>query len=153
VHDPANANNQATASVAVTADADLSVSLSGPVKKLHYGRTETFPVVLRNAGPDAAWRPVVTLRGDAPAANVRVAPATGWTCVAADTAGGFEARCTLDGAFASGASQRFDFAITIPARPDSTMFLTLAASAHASTPEPDPTDNAATYSNRIVGVP
>lgn len=153
VHDPANANNQATASVAVTADADLSVSLSGPVKKLHYGRTETFPLVLRNAGPDAAWQPVVTLRGDAPAANVSITPATGWSCVASDAPGGFEARCSFDGVFAASASQRFDFAIRIPARPDSTMFLSLAASAQASTPDPDSADNAAAYSNRIVGVP
>ena len=27
-------------------------SLGGPAKKLHYGRTEWFPLLLFNAGPD-----------------------------------------------------------------------------------------------------
>ncbi|MDQ3057344.1 MAG: hypothetical protein M3Q96_06335, partial [Pseudomonadota bacterium] len=153
ITDPANGNNQAATSVEVTASADLSLQLSGPDKKLHFGRTETFPLTLRNAGPDAAWQPAVTLRGDAPAANVSIAAPAGWQCAVVDIAGGFEARCTFDAAFAVGASQRFDVAILIPARPNSTMQLSLSASASASTPEPNATNNTATYTNRIVGVP
>lgn len=151
--DPANADNQAAASVAVLADADLSVNLGGPTKKLHYGYTETFQLMLRNAGPDAAWQPVVTLRGDAPAANVAIVAPAGWECAVADDGGDFEASCVNAGAFAAGASQRLDVAITIPARSDSTQFLSLRATANATTPDPDHADNTATYSNRIVGVP
>ena len=151
--DPVTANNQATASVNVVAEADLSVSLDGPVKKLHYGYTEVFPLTLRNAGPDSVWQPQATLRGDAPAANVAIVAPTDWQCTVADDAGDFEADCIYAGAFPADASQRFDFAITIPARSDSTQFLSLRADANATTPEPNPADNTATYSNRIIGVP
>lgn len=151
--DPATANNQATAGVDVVAEADLSVSLAGPAKKLHYGYTEAFVLIMRNDGPDSAWQPQVTLRGDAPGANVAVVAPAGWQCAVVDDASGFEAACTYAGAFAAGASQRFDFAITVPARPDSTQFLSLRADVDATTPEPSPANNTATYSNRIVGVP
>ena len=151
--DPATGNNQATASVNVVAEADLSVSLGGPVKKLHYGYTEVFPLTVRNVGPDSAWQPRVTLRGDAPAANLAIAAPAGWQCAVTDDGGDFEASCVYAGAFAAGASQRFDFEIVIPSRPDSTQFLHLRADVGASTPEPNSANNTATYSNRIIGVP
>jgi hypothetical protein len=154
ITDPANGNNDAHAQVAVAASADLAMSLSGPAKKLHYARTEAFPVTLHNAGPDAAWQPVVVLHGDAPAGNVAITAPAGWQCATEGAdAGTFESRCTYAGALAAGASQRFDFAITIPARPNATQSLHLQATASATTPEADPGDNTAAYSNRIVGVP
>ena len=68
-------------------------------------------------------------------------------------AASFVATCRGAGAFAAGASQCFDVAIRIPARPDSTEFLTLQATAASATPELAPADNTAVYRNRIVGVP
>ncbi|HZV38693.1 MAG TPA: hypothetical protein VFF96_08095, partial [Pseudoxanthomonas sp.] len=156
VADPANADNQASVSVGVEASADLAVSLGGPKTpsgKLNYGRTETFPLTLRNNGADKAWNPSVTLRGDAPAGNVSIAAPTGWQCEIGGGDTNFEATCHLAGAFAAGAGQRFDFAIVIPSRPNSTYSLNLDAAAGASTPDPQTANNAARYSNRIVGVP
>ncbi|MDQ3494625.1 MAG: lamin tail domain-containing protein [Pseudomonadota bacterium] len=153
ITDPANADNQALATVAVLADADLAVALAGPAKKLIYNRTETFTVSLRNAGPDAAWQPRVTLRGDAPAANVAIAAPAGWDCEISGADGDFEAACALDTAFAAGARQDLDFRIRIPARSNSTQFLQLTATATAATPDPQAGNDTATYRNRIVGVP
>ncbi|WP_231120372.1 Calx-beta domain-containing protein [Cognatilysobacter tabacisoli] len=151
--DEVPANDEAVASVAVVAEADLAVALGGPDKKLHYDRVEPFALLFTHRGPDAAWQPVVTLAGDAPAANVAIAPVAGWTCEVAGDAARFVATCRTAGAFAAGASQRFDVAIRVPARPDSTGFLTLQATAASATPELVPADNTASYRNRIVGVP
>lgn len=153
ITDPANADNQAQATVAVLADADLAVTLAGPEKKLHYDRVETFTLGLRNTGPDAAWQPRVSLRGDAPAGNVAIAAPAGWDCRVEAAADGFAAACDRQTALAAGAGQDFAFAIRIPARSNSTQFLQLTAEATASTPDPQAANNAAHYRNRIVGVP
>jgi hypothetical protein len=151
--DRANGDNDAAVTFDVTADADLAVAIAGPAKKLHYNRTETFSVTLGNEGPDAAWQPAVVLRGDAPAANVAIAAPAGWQCAVADAGGDFEATCSQAGSFAAGSQQRFDFDVRIPARSNSTQFLTLDVSASARTPESVSANNQATYRNRIVGVP
>lgn len=151
--DPDAGDNNASAGVAIFAEADLALVLSGPSKKLHYGRTERFPVTVRNHGPDATWRPVVVLQGDAPAANAAIAAPAGWQCAIDGDDTAFEARCTGDGTFAAAATQRFDFAITIPARPSSTQSLTLVASTTSAAQDPNAANDTATYSNRIVGVP
>jgi predicted extracellular nuclease len=151
--DPVPGNDLAEAGVVVIAEADLSVGLAGPAKKLHYGTIERFPVTLRNAGPDAAAQAVVTLRGDAPAANVAIAAPAGWQCAVDGDSANFEAQCSRGDLFDAGASQRFDFAITIPTRSDSAQFLHLTATATAATPELTPANNTAHYVNRIVGVP
>lgn len=153
ITDPANADNQAVTAVAVLAEADLAVTLHGPAKKLHYARTEAFTVRLHNAGPDAAWQPRVTLRGDAPAANVAIAAPEGWNCGVADAGADFEATCALETAFVAGTAQDFEFRIRIPARSDSTQFLQLAANATSATPDPVAANDIDTYRNRIIGVP
>jgi predicted extracellular nuclease len=153
ITDPANGNNDAAAGIGIVGNDNLAVVMSGPAKKLHYADVVAFPVTLRNAGPDASWQPVLALHGDAPAANVAIAAPAGWQCAVATAGEGFDARCSHAAAFSAGASQRFDFAVTIPARPNSTQSLTLRAEAASTTPETDPADNTATYSNRIVGVP
>lgn len=134
-------------------DADLSVTLAGPAKKLHYGRTERFVMQLANAGPQAAWRPVVVLQGDAPAGNVQATAPQGWTCSTSATGAGFELRCESEQELASGTTASFAADILIPARPDSTQFLTLDAVAGARSNDPALGNNNAAYRNRIVGVP
>lgn len=151
--DPEPGNNQANATIGVIGQADLAVMLAGPTKKLHYGLVEAFALTLRNDGPDAAWQPVVTWIGDAPAANVAIDAPTGWACVVNGDAVRFEAACRRDGSLASGVSAGFNAHIRIPARPDSTRFLTLRATAASATPDAADGDNSAGYANRIVGVP
>lgn len=146
-------NDQALVAVGVIDRADLAVQISGPAKKLHYGRIEHFPVVLGNLGPDAARQPVLVLRGDAPAGNVSVVAPAGWQCAANDDANGFVAECAPTVAMPAGSSVGFDLAIVIPARPDSTYSLNLSAQATAASLDPQTANNAAQYSNRIIGVP
>ncbi|MBF6024970.1 Calx-beta domain-containing protein [Lysobacter niastensis] len=151
--DPEAGNNQASTSLGITGQADLALSIAGPSKKLHYGSIEQFPVSLRNDGPDAAWQPVLTLRGDAPAANTVIDAPNGWTCTVNGDSARFEAACRLDGTLASGVTAGFSASIRIPARPNSTQYLTLQATATSATPDSDAGDNSAGYANRIVGVP
>ena len=133
-------------------DEDLP-TLAGPAKKLHYGHVERFPMTLRNDGPDGAWQPQLTLRGDAPAANVAIDAPDGWDCTVDGDALRFQMRCRFDGVLGSGASTAFDARIRIPARPNSTQFLTLVAATLAASTDEDDSDNSADYANRIVGVP
>ena len=152
ITDPANGNNNAVAAVQVLADADLSVTLAAPTQPFRSGTAARFPLVLRNAGPDAAWQPVVMLRGDAPAAAVALAAPAGWSCTVADAGEGFLARCDTPGAFASGAGQVFDITITAPSRAGKDT-LALEASVQSSTPDPAPAGNAAALGVRIIGAP
>ena len=153
IADPTNGNNGAVASVQALADADLSLTLGGPTLPYRSGTVAEFPLTLRNLGPDAAWQPRVTLHGGhASAAAVRIAAPSGWTCAVVDAVDGFIASCDKADAFASGAGQVFDFAITAPPRNGADAF-TLTATALASTPDPYMADNTAACGTRIVGAP
>lgn len=147
-------NDQATASLEVAARTDLSVHIAGPAKKLHYGHLAPFVIDLRNAGPYTAKQATMTLRGDAPAANVSIDAPVGWQCTVTDTgAGSFEAVCGATTLLAVNANQHFDVVVNVPARPDSTGFLALTATTASASIETAPADNTASYQNRIVGVP
>jgi hypothetical protein len=124
------------------------------VKKLHYADLAPFTVDLRNAGPYTAKEATMTLRGDAPAANVSIHSPAGWDCaVSPDGAGGFQAVCGATTLLAINVNQHFDVVVSVPARPNSTQFLTLTATAGSASVETAPANNMASYSNRIVGVP
>lgn len=147
-------NDDASASLDVAARVDLSVRIAGPVKKLHYGDFAPFAIDLRNAGPYTAKQATMTLRGDAPAANVSIRAPAGWACtVQPDGTGRFEAVCGATALLAIDVNQRFDALVDVPARPDSTEFLTLRATAGSASLEATPGNNSASYSNRIVAVP
>jgi hypothetical protein len=147
-------NDQATASLEVAARVDLSVRIAGPAKKLHYADLAPFAIDLANTGPYTAKHATMTLRGDAPAANVSIQAPTGWQCtVQPDGAGRFEATCGATALLAINVNQHFGVVVNVPSRPDSTDFLTLTATADSASLEATPADNSASYSNRIVGVP
>ena len=78
--DPANGNNEATASVAVIAEADLAVTASAG-GTIDVGGSASFTVVAGNNGPDAAQFASVALVFDALVSPAVTAPA-GWTCAA-----------------------------------------------------------------------
>jgi predicted extracellular nuclease len=146
-------NDQATASLDVAARVDLSARIAGPVKKLHYADLAPFAIDLRNAGPYTAKQATMTLRGDAPAANVSIGAPAGWNCtVSPDGSGSFVATCNAVGLLAVNVNQRFSVVVDVPARPDSTQFLTLTATAGSASIETAPANDAGRYSNRIVGV-
>lgn len=152
ITDPANGDNAASASVDVLADADLALALAGPSQPFRSGTTADFPLTLRNAGPDAAWQPRVSLRGDAPASAVAIAAPAGWQCGVAGLGAGFEATCAFAGAFPAGAQQVFEFAITAPPR-DGKDSLTLTAAVAAATPDPVAGNDSAGIVIAIVGAP
>jgi hypothetical protein len=123
--DPDVANNTASASLAVLSTADVGVELGAPGTHLRRGETGLYHALVGNAGPDLAVAPVLTLVGDAPAANVAMTAPSGWTCgVAADPAG-FRATCTAPG-LASGASTAIDARIVGPQRPGQPHFTVTA---------------------------
>lgn len=158
ITDPANADNQTEASVAVDALANLAVAIDDGntkrvPKKLHYNDVVPFVIEVANAGPDAAWQPTLSLRGDAPAANVVLDAPTGWTCAVTGDETRFDAQCRLAGALAANVTSPITAHLRVPARPDSTGFLQLQANVTTGTPEADAGDNTARYANRIVGVP
>ncbi|MFC5577066.1 Calx-beta domain-containing protein [Lysobacter niabensis] len=152
--DPQTGNDQATAMLDVAARVDLAVRITGPAKKLHYADLAPFAIDLRNAGPYTAKQATMTLRGDAPAANVSITAPAGWHCtVSPDGTDRFVAACNAATLLAVNANRRFAVVVDVPARPDSTQLLTLVATAGSVSIEAAPADNTARYSNRIVGVP
>jgi uncharacterized repeat protein (TIGR01451 family) len=153
IADRHNGDNDAAVSVEVSAAADLWLSLSGPDKKLHYNRVEPFVILLGNRGPDAAWQPVVTLRGDAPAANVQFLAPPGWTCGKDGDDHDFVLTCRATGKLSARAVSGLGIALRIPARSNATQYLTLDATVESSTPDAAAGNNQAQYRNRIVGVP
>jgi hypothetical protein len=123
--DPDAANNTASASLAVLSNADLGVDLAAPGTHLRRGEAALYRAVVTNAGPDLAVAPVLTLVGDAPAANVAMVAPAGWTCgVHADPAG-FRATCSTSGLAAAG-SAAIDARIVGPQRPGQPHFTVTA---------------------------
>jgi len=146
-------NDQAAASLEVVARADLSLRIAGPEKKLHTADLAAFTLDLHNAGPYTAKQATMTLRGDAPAANVALAAPAGWNCtVSSIDAGTFEAACAAASLLAVDANQYFDLQVKVPWRPNATQYLTLTGTAGSDSLETAPADNTAVYRNRIVGI-
>ena len=73
--------------------------------------------------------------------------------VSPDGSGSFVATCKAAALLAVNVNQRFSVVVEVPARPDSTQFLTLTATAGSASIETAPANDAGRYSNRIVGVP
>lgn len=151
--DRQSGNDQAAASLDVIARVDLSVGISGPVKKLHTTDIAPFAIDLRNDGPYTAAQATMNLQGDAPAANVAIAAPAGWNCTVSPVdSGSFEAVCAAASLLAVGVNQHFGVQIQVPSRPNATQYLMLTATAGSDSIETAPSDNAGVYRNRVVGV-
>ncbi|WP_190285707.1 lamin tail domain-containing protein [Montanilutibacter psychrotolerans] len=147
-------NDGADASIAVQAapgTADLGTLVFGPFLHLRSGTTGHFPVVVWNEGPNPAQHAVVTLRGNAPAANVRVNAPNGWTCNVASVGNDFAARCERS-SLATWALQAFDFAIVAPPRVGRAE-LTVTSTVESTATDPRARNNTASHSVRIIGSP
>ncbi|BCT91906.1 nuclease [Lysobacter helvus] len=148
ITDPANANNGASATVAIDGRADLRATVSGPVLGAKPNVVAHYPARIINAGPAAAWQPVLHASGDvAPNAVVVNAPA-GWTCAKSAAPVGFQVTCTLDGAMGSNGVWTVDLAITSPQRPANDL-LDLSVDVTSASPDPVTGNNTATSSTRI----
>ena len=148
ITDPANADNGASATVAIDGRADLKATVSGPVLGAKPNVVAHYPARIINIGPAGAWQPVLHASGDvAPGAVVVNAP-VGWTCAKSAAPVGFQVTCTLDGAMASGGIWTVDLAITSPQRPANDL-LDLSVDVSSASPDPAPANNAATSSTRV----
>lgn len=144
-------NDQASASVAVFAVADLGVAVYGPTKHLRSGTVGRYRVTIGNADADVAPQTSLALTGDAPAANVAINAPQGWTCTVADTDVGFEASCSGE-TLAANAKRLFELAILAPPRVDDER-LTVVATVASIAQDPKPGNNTAVHSVRLIGSP
>jgi len=139
--DPANANNTATASVHVIAEADLSVTASAG-GNVDVGGTAVFTVVAANNGADDAQFASVALVFGATVSPSVTAPA-GWTCAApVQSAGTTTVTCTTP-VFANGGSATFGANVPVGAALGG-QSLTLAAAVASQTTDPVAGNNQAT---------
>ena len=140
--DPDPSNNTDTADTAVNASADLSVTKTGPAN-VTAGGTVTYTVDAANAGPsDAANVSLV----DALPAGVTFGSVTpsngGWTCT---NAGDVSVTCTRAN-WNAGASTTFTIVVDAPSQGGS---LTNTVAIASTTSDPDPSNNADSFSTGV----
>ena len=152
VTDPANANNQASAEVAIIANADLSVRLlGGPLfGHVRSGTLAVLVIPVRNDGPDAANATTLSVTGDAPIANAALVGPSGWTCARSGDADSFRIDCTRNAPLAAGRTEFFGFAMIVPPRVGKDT-LTINAEVGSSATDADLSDNTASRSFRVIG--
>ena len=143
--DPSQANNSASASVNVTATADLGASINGPTFS---GTNVVYAVVGSNAGPSGVASATMRIVGNLPASVVTLATPAGWTC-AQGAASTLALTCQLatGNTFASGASA--SFGLTFP-RSYNKPAIRLQGQVNSPTTDPNPTNNLA---QRRLGMP
>lgn len=137
--DPDNSNNSATATTNVGAQADLSVTKSGPASA--------------NAGSNVSYTVVVTNNGPSPAANVVISDPTPTGVAFLSNAGG----CTTPypcsvGTLIAGASVSITSTYTIPPNYSSTQ-VNNTASASSTTNDPTPSNNSSTATTNVTVPP
>jgi len=153
--DPDGGNNDAEASVNVTATADLRLTYL-PRFITRATPFTFFEFDLFNNGPDASVANTVTIRIDVP--NSDIDSVNGWTggestaswnCVRAQTPT-FEATCTKQQAIGSGVNTRFTLnhlrRITQPKA-----VITIGAEASSAANDPQPMNNVVAEKLRVVG--
>ncbi len=159
VSDPANGDDQATASVSVAAGApaDLTTSLlGGPIagggitggNTIVAGGGATFVIPVRNNGPGAALNPTLTLTGDAPVAGTSVVVPAGWTCNSTGSTATFQVVCSLTGSLRNRGAVYFAFNLTAPNRSGT---LTTTATVSGGSTDPVPGNNTAVRVLTITG--
>ncbi len=146
--DPDDADNRASASVAVVVPADLSLSISGPDSISSHTPLVPYVYRLRNEGDAAARAPRLVLRGNTGSARLIAAP--GWRCNSEpeDDPQAFAYVCTSTRALAPGRSAQFFLTASTRPLPQDRV-LRVDGSAASDTPESDLSDNEATFSTRL----
>lgn len=146
--DPNSSNNQAVASVAVRAAADLATAVSASQASIPVGGTASYVVTVTNNGPNAATTANVALSFDALVTPTVTAPA-GWTCAApTQTGSATNVACSATGLAAS-AFVQFNVSFVAGAALDSRT-VTLAATASTSTLDPVAGNNQASASVQVA---
>lgn len=104
--DPNAANDAASAQVAVSALADLAVSITGPMSSPR-GQRLTYGVQVSNVGGNAASQPIVRIELNTSRLATRIAAPSGWRCTATARSGRMGFNCATANAMPAGASVNF----------------------------------------------
>jgi large repetitive protein len=143
-YDPNSANNTGSATVTVTASADVRISKTISSASFVAGAPVSYQLAVSNLGPSAAAGPV-TVDDPLPAgAAFGSAGGTGWTCdpIPAGTIGA-TLHCSLPGPIAVGAGPAaITVTLTLPA--GQTAAVPNTATVSAGTPDPAPGNNSST---------
>lgn len=123
----------------VLADADLRVVKTDAVDPIPPGGTQTYDILLANAGPDEAQ--FVGLTDDLPVGTTFLSLATspGWTCTTPAVGSGGTIDCSIDSLAASDAAA-FTIEVLFDAGLADGTVVTNTATASAETPEASPGD-------------
>jgi uncharacterized protein len=144
-YDPVGSNNSASASVAVTAAADLKGSISGPVFS---GGNVSYTVLVENAGPSDVASATVAISGGLPANAVSATSPTGWTCAqGSGVALSLTCQPNAGAPFVAGGSA--PFVLTFP-RSYNKPAVRLQGSVNSAATDPNPGNNTA---RRRLGIP
>lgn len=145
--DPNQSNNQATATIAVLAVADLSVVLSGPSRITRSTERVNFVARMSYGGPDAPMAPQARLTANLPRQSVSIrALEEGWSCIVA-AAADFDATCTANKTQRPGA---FVLTSTRPGLQQPEWIL-IEAEVSANSHDPQPANDRATLFYRVGG--
>ena len=145
--DPLPANNNATASIAVQAIADLSAELSAE-PTYPKGTLATHLLVVRNEGPSAATGTVVDVTATTTRARTSIEAPAGWTCVTAATTT-FQVSCSPDdGILASTDETAFVVVVDASGRMMPPRH-TVRATVSSAVTDPVPGNNASQVERRI----
>ena len=99
-------NDAASATVSVSALADLAVTLTGPTSSPR-GQRLAYGVQVSNVGGNAAARPTVRIESNTSRLATRVTAPAGWRCTATAVSGRMGFNCATANAIPAGASVNF----------------------------------------------
>jgi uncharacterized repeat protein (TIGR01451 family) len=140
--DPTPGNNSSSASTTVTAQADLTVTKSGPMSAVA-GNNISYTITVTNAGPSDAAS--VSLTDTIPAGTtfVSVTPAAGWNCSGTSTV-----TCTI-ATLTAGSMGSFTLVVKTSAAAANGTMLSNTATVSSTTADPAPGNNSSTASTTL----
>lgn len=145
--DPEPANDGDSAAIAVHAQADMSVQLTGQ-PTYSKGSIALQLLIVENAGPAAATGTILEVTSTAPRSRTSIDAPHGWTCIKAATTS-FQATCSPeDGTFASGDETGFVIAVNTSGRLTLPAF-TVDATVSSAVEDPVSGNNTAQARSRV----
>ncbi|VAW40021.1 hypothetical protein MNBD_GAMMA01-1052 [hydrothermal vent metagenome] len=145
-------NNSDIASVIVDAtqeSADLSINLSSG-GDINQGESTTLDIQTNNNGPDSASTPIVNIVVTGLLENVSVSQTSDWNCQSS----GFIINCEFNNTtMAAGLQSALQLTIETSPATEETQNISVTASITSSTSDPDTTNNSASSSIVVTGIP
>jgi hypothetical protein len=150
--DLATLNNSATASVQVTASADLAAAVLAPKGPLAWKKAAVFAIGIANQGPHAARAAVLAIAVNAPKSALVELAAGGLDCVNTGDSPTLSTWTCRGGEYYE--AGRFDgLVLTLDASRAASGTLSVGASFNSATSDPRAGNNSAAAAVRVVGPP